>query len=109
MMMNMVKQFNEKMAGTKVDDQTVIRMMTYDTPVSTLTYLYATRYYAATGQRSVTPEHAKVLRQYHIEKTCSSPFRAFMKGYGMEVVHTFEDATTGRRLVTITVRGADCQ
>lgn len=107
-MRSMVKQFNEQMAGTRVDDQTVIRMMVYDTPVPTLTYIYATKHYATTGLKSVDQEHAQALRKYHIEKTCSSDFAAFMRAFKLEVTHSFEDATTGRRLFSVTVRGSDC-
>ena len=107
-MTNMVKEFNSKMAGTRVDEMTVIRMMTYDKAVPTLGYHYGTAYFKSTGQRNVSPEHRAALRSFHVEKTCSSNFRVFMKSYKLEVVHTFADTDTGRNLAEIRISNSDC-
>lgn len=105
----MVREFNSKMPGTRVDEMTAIRIMTYDAAVPTLAYIYSTDYFSQTGQRIVTPEHIKALRAFNIEKTCTSDLRVFMKAHGLQVVHSFSDTFTGANLVQVRVRYSDCR
>jgi hypothetical protein len=106
---DMVRQFNTKMGGTKVDDMTTIRMMTYDENGPTLGYFYSISYFEDTGKHHISPQHAKLTRDFNIEKTCSSPFRALMSDYGLKVVHIFSDSTTGRNLLEVRVSSKDCK
>lgn len=77
--------------------------MTYDEKTPLLGYFYETNYFAKPGKRQITKEYAEKLRQFNIEKTCSSRFKPLMKAYGMQVAHSFSDATTGKNLVEIVV------
>ena len=106
---NAVEQFNAKMIGTKVDEITVIRMMTYDEAIPTLGYLYATRYFDTTGQRKVTSEYVASIREFNVARTCTSPFAPLMRAYGLQVVHSFSDATTGAKLVELKITREDCR
>lgn len=107
-MNNMVREFNSKMSGTSVDEQTKIKLMTYDAATPTLGYLYSTRHFAKTGKRTIDAEYARTLRSFHVEKTCSSNFKALMKNYGLEIVHSFADENTGKNLIEIRVKPTDC-
>jgi hypothetical protein len=103
-----VKQFNSKMTNTRVDEMTVIRMLTYDEATPTMSYHYATTYFAKSKVKKVTPEYVASIRAFNVEKTCTSQFEPLMRGYGLEVVHSFSDAITGANLVDITVTANDC-
>lgn len=104
-----VKDFNSKMPGTKVDESTVLRFMTYDEATPMLGYSYETKYFATTGKRNISADYAERVRQFNIEKTCSSRFKSLMRSYGMQVVHSFSDATTGKNLLEVVVTFNDCK
>ena len=103
-----VRQFNSKMTNTKIDEMTIIRMMTYDEATPTMSYHYATTYFAKSKVKKVTPEYIAAIRSFNVEKTCTSQFEPLMRAYGLEVVHSFSDAITGANLVDITVTATDC-
>jgi hypothetical protein len=107
-MLEMVKQFNAQMAGTKVDEMTIIRMMTYDRATPSLGYLYSTNYIATTGQKELTQEYIQQVKRFNIEKTCSSPVRPLLRAYGLQVVHSFSDATSGKNILQVRVTASDC-
>lgn len=106
---DVVRQFNAKMAGTKVDEITVVKFMAYDESVPMLSYLYGSSYFANTGKRALSSEHAQAVKHFNIEKTCSSEFKQLMGSYGLQVVHSFSDSTTGRNLLDVRVTFRDCQ
>jgi len=103
-----VRQFNVKMSGTKVDEMTSIRIMTYDEATPTIAYHYTTLYLAKNKIKKVTPEYIASIRRFNTEKTCTSQFEPLMRAYGLEVVHSFSDAVTGANLLHITITSVDC-
>lgn len=105
---NMVNEFNSKMAGTKADERTIIRFMSYDVKVPTLGYFYSTTHYLSTKRKTLTDQEKKAMWEFHVQKTCTSSFDLFMKLYGLEVVHRFEDSTTGQKLVEMRIKYSDC-
>jgi hypothetical protein len=107
-MQDAVNEFNKKMAGIRADERTIVKFMSYDAKVPTLGYFYSSAHYLSTGRKTLTESEKIALRQFHVQKTCSSKFDIFMKHYGLEVIHSFEDATTGKNLVEMKIRYSDC-
>ena len=105
---NMVNEFNSKMAGTKADERTIIRFMSYDAKVPTLGYFYSTTHYLSTKRKELTNQEKKAMWEFHVRKTCTSSFDIFMKFYGLVVVHRFEDSTTGAKLIEMRIKYSDC-
>lgn len=105
---NAVRQGNSQLANTKVDGDTTLVVMTYDKGVPVFSYHYRTMVTERLGRKSLTVSEKDAMREFHREKTCSSHFKALMLVYGLHVAHYFEDGTTGKNLLTLTYRGADC-
>jgi hypothetical protein len=107
-MKNMVMQGNKQLAGSRVDEFTTLRMVTYDEPIPLLSYHYWTDHYTRTGQRNLSESERKRLRAFHIERVCTSKMRVAMREYGLQVGHNFADQSTGRNLLEVRVKYADC-
>lgn len=105
---NAVRQANSQLANTKIDDYTTLIFMTYDKGTPVFSYHYRTFITKSLGRNSLAASEKEIMREYHREKTCSSHFTVPMRVYGLHVSHLFEDGTTGKPLLSLTYRWADC-
>jgi hypothetical protein len=105
---NVARQANSQMSGTKIDEYTTLRAVSYDKAVPVFSYLYASTVSAKTGRLNLNGAERQAMSTYHQTKTCGTHFRPFMKAYGLRVTHIFEDQRTGSHLITLTYSGKDC-
>lgn len=105
---NAAVEANKQLANTRIDDYTTLKLMTYDRGVPVMTYHYTSTVLKATGQKALNAAARKALVDYHRTKTCSTQYVPFMRVFGLQVAHRFEDAATGLELITVTIQGSDC-
>lgn len=105
---NAARQANSQISNTRLDDNTTLKIVTYDRGVPVMTYFYTSNALQASGAHELTSEAKKAMMDYHRIKTCSTQFSPFMRVFGLKVSHRFEDAKTGIEIITITVTGKDC-
>ncbi|MBH9553143.1 hypothetical protein [Inhella gelatinilytica] len=107
-MNNMVAVSNKKLAGTRVDEVTTLRMVTYDEGKPTLAYFYFVDFFVNTGRKTMTKAERDNVKNFNVASTCGGKFRPFMTEFGLEVAHHFQDASTGIHLIEIRVKRDDC-
>lgn len=105
---NAVREANGQLANTRIDDYTTLKFMTYDRRVPVMTYHYASSVLGATREHQISDAGRQAMLDYHRTKTCHTRFAPLMRGSGLQVVHRFEDAATGKVLISMTFRGSDC-
>jgi hypothetical protein len=105
---NAAREANAQLSNTRMDDHTVLKLMTYDRRVPVMTYHYTSNVLAALRKTELDPAARRAMFDYHRGKTCGTHFTPFMRVYGLKVAHRFEDAKTGRELITLTIEGKDC-
>lgn len=105
---NAVRQASPQLANTRVDEYTTVKFVSYDRTVPVFTYHYATTWLNATGKQHYSDAERQILYEYHRTKTCRTQFVPLMRGSGLRVAHRFEDATTGKVLISMVFRGSDC-
>lgn len=108
LMTNAAKQFNEQMGGQKIDEFTNFKLITYDKNPPLFTYFYSSNPFSMPNINKLDKSQTEAMTKYHIQKTCASPFRVFMKPYGLKVAHRFENGHTGLTLFKLTVSHSDC-
>ena len=102
------REANSQLSNTRLDDYTVLKLMTYDRRVPVMTYHYTSDVLTALKKTELDPAARRAMFDYHRGKTCGTHFAPFMRVYGLKVAHRFEDAKTGRELITLTIEGKDC-
>lgn len=107
-MQNAVLQMNAQMAGTKIDDYTEFKFVTYDKNPPLFSYFYSSNALTLLKQGSLNETQNKAMKTYNLQKTCSSKFRPLMKPYNLRVAHIFEDKITGKTVYKLTVSHDDC-
>ena len=107
-MFNAVKQMNKQMSGTKIDEFTNLKFVTYDLNPPLFSYFYTSTVFDLTKQSSLNSEQVDAMKKFHITKTCSSQFKPLMKPYNFRVAHIFEDKPTGKVIYKLTVSHNDC-
>jgi hypothetical protein len=108
-MLNAVKQFNEQLAGLKIDEYTNIKYVTYDKNPPLFTYFYTTTALSYLKKDSLDQAQKDAMRKFNIPKTCSSQMKPLMKPYNLKVDHIFEDKNTGKVIYKLTVSHLDCE
>ena len=91
-----------------VDEFTTLNAMTYNRLIPAMTYNYTSTAFKLLGNTTVSPEARKAMFEHHRAKTCSTHFLPFMRAFGLKVAHRFDDASTGREVITVTIKGSDC-
>jgi hypothetical protein len=104
---NAVKKANAQMSGSKVDEYTTLRFLTYDVNPPLLSYFYATSVMRDTNQSSLNQSQIDAIRNFNINKSCST-YGLIMKHYNLRVAHIFDDSYTGKPIYKITVSRMDC-
>jgi len=107
-MQNAVKQSNAQMSGTKIDEFTSLKFVTYDLNPPLLSYFYTSSALTALKQDNLNQMQIDVMKKFNVTKTCSSPFKPLMKPYNLKIAHVFEDKNTGKVFYKLTVSHLDC-
>jgi hypothetical protein len=107
-MINAVKQMNAQMAGQKTDEYTIFKFITYDKNPPMITYFLSSNPSSVPNMNKFDKSQTDAMAKFNILKTCASPFRVFMKPYGLKVSHIFENGHTGLVLFKLTVSHSDC-
>ena len=102
------RQANTQLANTRIDDYTTLKFVTYDRRVPVMTYHYNSSVLAVTGEQQISEAGRQAMYDYHRTKTCRTQFVPLMRGSGLQVAHRFEDATTGKMLISMAFSGSDC-
>ena len=108
LMTDAVKQSNKQISGTRIDEYTIINILTYDEKVPLLSYHYTTSILRKINSTSLNKAGIEAINKYHLGKTCNSTYRSFMKVYGLIVSHTFTDDLTGKEVIKIQIGDRDC-
>jgi hypothetical protein len=108
LMTNAAMQMNAQMGGQKIDEFTNFKFITYDKIPPLFTYFYSSNPFSMPNINKLDKNQTEAMAKYHISKTCASPFRVFMKPYGLKVAHRFENGHTGLTLFKLTVSHSDC-
>lgn len=106
-MQNAVKQANTQMSGSRVDEYTTLRFLTYDVNPPLLSYFYATSVMRDTNQNLLSQSQIDAIRSFNINKSCAT-YGLIMRQYNMRVAHIFDDSYTGKPIYKITVSRMDC-
>jgi hypothetical protein len=107
-MQNAVKQMNAQMSGTKIDEYTNLKYVTYDLNPPLFTYFYTSSSLAVLKQDSFNQVQIDAMRKFNVTKTCSTQFKPLMKPYNLKVAHIFEDKNTGKLIYKLTISHLDC-
>ena len=102
-----VKQLNEKMSGSKIDEGTTWKVATYNKNKSLFTYFYISTVLTDFNINKLNDGQVSKMKKYYVQHTCSSTGR-YMKQYNIKVAHIVEDKKTGKVFFTVTVSHADC-
>jgi hypothetical protein len=106
-MQNAVKKTNAQMSGSRVDEYTTLRFLTYDVNPPLLSYFYATSVMRDTNQNSLSQSQIDAIRNFNVNKSCAA-YGIIMKHYNLRVAHIFDDSYTGKPIHKITVSHLDC-
>ena len=106
-MQNAVKKTNAQMSGSRVDEYTTLRYLTYDVNPPLLSYFYATSVMRDTNQNSLSQSQIDAIRNFNINKSCAA-YGIIMKHYNLRIAHIFDDSYTGKPIYKITVSRMDC-
>jgi hypothetical protein len=107
-MQNAVKQMNAQMAGTKVDEYTTLKFVTYDLNPPLFSYFYTSTTLTVLKQDNLNQMQTDAIKKFNTTKTCSTRFKPLMKPYNFKVAHIFEDKNSGKIIYKLTVSHLDC-
>jgi hypothetical protein len=105
-MQNAVRQMNSQMTGTKVDDYTTLKFVTYDMNPPMLSYFYSSNVLSVLGLATLNKNQIEAMKKVNVNKACS--FKLLMKPYGFKVAHIFSDSNSGKIIYKLTVSYSDC-
>jgi hypothetical protein len=107
-MQNAVRQMNAQMQGTKIDEYTTLKFVSYDLNPPLFSYFYTSNVLVALKQDNLGRAQIDAMKKYNITKTCSTKFKPLMKPYNFKVSHIFEDKSSGKVIYKLTVSYLDC-
>jgi len=107
-MQNAVKQMNAQMSGTKIDEYTTLKFVTYDLNPPLFSYFYTSSALTFLKQDNLNQIQTDAIKTFNVTKTCSTQFKPLMKPYNLKVAHIFEDKNTGKIIYKLTVSHLDC-
>ena len=96
------------MSGTKIDEYTNLKYVTYDVNPPLFTYFYISSSLVVLKQDSFNQVQIDAMRKFNVTKTCSTQFKPLMKPYNLKVAHIFEDKNTGKLIYKLTISYLDC-
>lgn len=108
-MRGVAKQTNDNLAGTKVDEFTKLKFVTYDANPPVFSYFYLSDIKASRGRLPLTTQQIVAMDEFHINKTCTSNFKGLLKAYNFKVAHIFEDVSSGKTFYKISVNESHCR
>jgi hypothetical protein len=107
-MLNAAKQANAQMTGTKIDEYTTLKLVTYDSNPPLFSYFYISNALTILKQDKLNQTQIDAMKISNTNKTCSSKFKPLMKPYNFKVAHIFEDKNSGKIFYKLTVSHSDC-
>ena len=107
-MLNAAKQTNAQMTGTKIDEYTTLKFVTYDSSPPLFSYFYVSNALSFLKQDKLNQTQIDAMKNFNVTKTCSTKFKPLMKPYNFKVAHIFEDKNSGKIIYKLTVSHLDC-
>ena len=98
---NLVQKINHQTSGSKIDEFTSLKLVTYDRNSTLLTY------HQTTHINKNIPLDVDNGNLHLVEKACRV-YGPFMRHYKLKVKYNFENSETGKLIHSTTVLSKDC-